>query len=182
MCIKEEENNHLNSLEKLLYAKYINKENMDDLEFQEKYLPLVNKMRETGNYCIFQYNTRYLFEILEESISVIDLVSSSNNVNISYDKMSFSTLPNGNYALIMSVCGFEITKEDAYALYNIIKMKQMKYPYKISKTYDDKCYSIIDSSGNELAFFNTHKQVSDFYNSSLTNVSPYNDLEAFLND
>lgn len=155
-------------------------------EFQNEYLLLTNKLCELGNYYIIENVPRYIFEIYQNDICVRDLVFSSNDTSIPYDKIVFFELENGNYALAMSWCfGFTVTKEEAYSLYNIIKLKQMKYPYTISKINDDS-YAIIDSTGNEMAFFNTYEEANNFNSNSLSHINSVFetkiDLETFLNN
>lgn len=167
----------------------------ENSEFVKEYLLLTNKLCELGSYHIIKDIPRYIFETHKDGIYVLDLVFNSNNALIPYDKIIFSTLKNGDYGLSMSWCfGFTITKEEAYSLYNIIKLKQMKYPYIISKSEKYNGYIINDSTGNEMAFFYTYEEANNFNTSSLTYIDSVNDtnidddfnekidLEAFLNN
>lgn len=186
----------LNSLRDLVHSYYRTKEIIwDNDKSTNKYFSLVNKIREYGNYLIFDGIVRYIFEVNNTSLTIIDLAISSNDMSVPYEKISLASLSNGNYVLFTGTLNIEILKEEAYGLYNIIKLKQMKYPYTISKTKDDKCYSIIDSSGNEMAFFNTYEEACSFHNSNFSsicnmkndevkideNTNEDNYLEAFLN-
>ena len=189
-------NCQLNSLSELIKDHYEkNKSIGGNAESQKEYLLLVNKLCELGSYHIIKDIPRYIFETHKDGIYVIDLAFNSNNALIPYDKIIFSALKNGEYGLSMSWCfGFTIIKEEAYSLYNIIKLKQMKYPYIISKSEKYNGYIINDSTGNGMAFFYTYEEANNFNTSSLTYIDSVNDtniddnsdqeidLEAFLNN
>ncbi len=167
------------------YAK--NEDLSENSKFEKEYLLLTNKLCELGNYYIIKNAPRYIFEIYQDDICVRDLVFSSNDTSIPYDKIIFSTLKNGYYALAMSWCfGFTVTKEEAYSLYNIIKLKQMKYPYTISKSEKYNGYIINDSTGNEMAFFYTYEEANNFNSNSLSHINSVFetkiDVETFLNN
>ena len=87
-----------------------------------EYLLLVNKVREAGNYYIIEGYPRYIFENFKAGIYVVDLVFSSNNTIIPYDKCIFCQAEDDNYRLSMGSCfGFTLTKEEANALFNTIR-------------------------------------------------------------
>lgn len=142
-----------------------------------EYLLLVNKVREAGNYYIIEGYPRYIFENFKAGIYVVDLVFSSNNTIIPYDKCIFCQAEDDNYRLSMGSCfGFTLTKEEANALFNTIILNKMKYPYTISKVEDGTCYTIIDSTGNEMAYFSSYEKINNFLNSSLTYIDDKNDM------
>lgn len=189
-------NYQLNSLSELIKNHYMKDEAITGNEESEKeYLLLANKLCELGSYHIIKNLQRYIFETHKDGIYVIDLLFNANNTLIPYDKILFSTTDTPNsYALLMSCCfSFTLTKEEAYSLYNIIKLKQMKYPYTISKNEKCNSYIIIDSTENEMAFFCTYEEANNFNTSSLTYINNVNetkiddkynqkiDVEEFLN-
>jgi hypothetical protein len=79
-----------------------------------------------------------------------------------------------------SCFGFTLTKEEAHALFNTIMLNQMKFPYTISKVEDGTCYTIIDSTGNEMAYFSSYEKIYNFLNSSLTYKNDMNINDDFV--
>jgi hypothetical protein len=173
------ENAQIEPLRELIRNHNIKNESISkNNKSQKEYLSLVNKLCETGSYHIIKDIPRYIFETLKDGIIVIDLVSKSNDSYVSYEEITFCTLKDQYYGLSMGYFNFTVTKEEAYSFYNIIKLMQMKYPYTISKTENNTCYIIIDSTGNKMGFFNTYEEANNFQNSSLTYIDNVNDINA----
>lgn len=172
-----DEYHQLDLLREFISHYHATKESIyENTKFEKEYLLLTSKLCELGNYFIVKSAPRYIFQIYQNDICVRDLVFRSNDTSIPYDKIGFSELENGNYGLLMSWWfGFTLTKQEAYNLYNIIKLKQMKYPYTVSKI-ENNSYSIIDSAGNGMAFFNTYEEANNFNTNSLTYIDSVDEI------
>lgn len=159
----------LDLLREFISHYHSTKENISrNTEFKKEYLLLTNKLSELGSYYIIENEPRYIFQIYQDDICVRDLVSRSQDTSIPYNKIRFAELESGDYLLSMSWWfRFTITKEEAYSLFNIIKLKQIGYPYTISEIEKSTHYKIIDSSGNEMAYFSTYEEAHNFNTSSL---------------
>ena len=99
----------------------------ENTKFEKEYLLLTSKLCELGNYFIVNSAPRYIFEIYQDGIYVIDLIFRSKSTIVSYDQIIFVKLENDYCRVLMSIrFMFILTKEETYILHNIIKSKQLK--------------------------------------------------------
>ena len=99
----------------------------ENTKFEKEYLLLTSKLCELGNYFIVNSAPRYIFEIYQDGIYVIDLIFRSKSTIVSYDQIMFVKLENDYCRVLMSIrFMFILTKEEINILHNIIKSKQLK--------------------------------------------------------
>ena len=99
----------------------------ENTKFEKEYLLLTSKLCELGNYFIVNSAPRYIFEIYQDGIYVIDLIFRSKSTIVPYDQIMFVKLENDYCRVLMSIrFMFILTKEETYILHNIIKSKQLK--------------------------------------------------------
>lgn len=93
---------------------------LDD-QAQKQYKILTENLQKDPNVIIPVYELRYLLELRDQDIKVIDLVKGRTSAFVAFDKITFykNEKLDNNVSMVMDlVHNFYITEEDAVIIYN----------------------------------------------------------------